>query len=481
MGRAAGIEPEARRKEGPLSSSRSPGRRFAALTLVLLGAGPAAAARDLQDAINQAKDRVLPALVHVQPVLEVYRAGEKGKIAVTGSGVIFSEEGYVLTNNHVVDRAQRVLCTLADQQEVRAAVVGRDVWTDLAVVRLDLAQVEGTLRPAALGVSADLEAGQFVIAMGSPLGLARSISFGVISTVERYFPEARDEEGAPTGAFNTWIQTDAAINPGNSGGPLVNLRGEVIGINARAIPIFGENLGFAIPIDLAKEVAAQLIAHGKVDRSWIGLSWQHLEAASGLVPDADGRGALVASVVAGSPASEVGLEPGDVVLSIDGRALEGRFEEQLPRTRKWIADLPVGQEVDVVWLRRGQERRGRFTPVALEEAQDVELEVKPWGFTARGINDDLARQLRLEDRHGVLVTGVRPNSIAFEAGLRPGDLIRRLEGQPVPNLRVFEQRVSRLIESQKPQVLVEVRRGQAFNWRLLEPIYGAAARPGSSR
>ena len=307
--------------------------------------------------------------------------------------------------------------------------------------------------------------------MGSPLGLARSISLGVVSTVDRYFPEARDQDGTPTGTFNTWIQTDAAINPGNSGGPLVNLRGEVVGINARAIPIFGENLGFAIPIDLAKEVTAQLIAHGHVQRSWIGVSWQHLEAAPGLVNRANGRGALVASVVSGSPANELGLEPGDVVLTLAGRRLQARHEEQLPDLRKWIADLPVGEELEAVYLRRGEERHGILAPAELGSTEEVELEVKAWGFTARALSEELARMLRLEDHQGVLITGVKPNSFAFEAGLRSGDIVRRLDGQPVPSLRVFEQRARRLIEARKPEILFEVRRGRNLNWRLLEPAY----------
>ena len=186
---------------------------------------------------------------------------------------------------------------------------------------------------------------------------------------------------------------------------------------------------------------------------------------------ANGRGALVASIVSGSPADLVGLEPGDVVISVAGRDLHGRHEEQLPTLRKWLADLPTGEEVEVTYLRRGTEMRGALTPDSLEDAEEVVLEVKAWGFTARAISDEMARQLRLEDRLGVLITGVKPNSFAFEAGLRPGDLVRRLDGQPVPSLRVFEQRARRIIEAETSKVLFEVRRGRSLNWRLLEPAY----------
>jgi serine protease Do len=452
-----------------------PSRRLvlAAALLGSVAAGTVAAAgpQDLQSTVYEAKRSVLPALVHIQPILEVYRAGEREKMAVTGSGVILSEDGYVLTNNHVVERAERVTCTLHDQQVVEAELVGRDAFTDLAVIRLDLEEVNGPLQPARLGSSADLEAGQFVMALGSPLGLSRSISLGVISTVERYFQENQSPDGTITGTFNTWIQTDAAINPGNSGGPMVNLHGEVIGINARAIPVFGENLGFAIPIDLAKEVATKLIEDGKVERSWIGVTWQHLEAAPGLVHAPDGQGALVGSVVAGSPASEVGLQPGDVVVALDGRPVVAKHEEELPSLRKWIADLPVGREVAVEFYREEEVQRGTLVTQPLEDPQGTELEIKVWGFTVRSITEEVARLFRLEGRSGVLVTGVKPDSFAFEAGLRRGDIIRRMEEQEVPSLRVFEQRVNRLVEVQKAPILVEMTRGNRINFALLDPVY----------
>jgi serine protease Do len=289
--------------------------------------------------------------------------------------------------------------------------------------------------------------------------------------VERYFPESQSPDGTVTGTFNTWIQTDAAINPGNSGGPMVNLRGEVIGINARAIPVFGENLGFAIPIDLAKEVAGKLIETGEVARSWIGVTWQHLEAAPGLVKAPEGRGALVGSVVVGSPAADMGLEPGDVVVALAGRPVAAKHEEELPGLRKWIADLPVGDEVAIEFYREQEIHQGVLLTQPLEDPQGTELEIKVWGFTVRSITEEVARLFRLEGRSGVLVTGVKPDSFAFEAGLRRGDIIRRMEEQDVPNLRVFEQRVNRLVEVQRAPILVEMTRGSRINFALLDPVY----------
>ena len=244
---------------------------------LLTPAALAASVDGTQKAIYRARDKVFPALVHIEPILQIYRAGEKARMAVTGSGVIFSPDGYVVTNNHVVERAERVTCFLEDQQEVPATVVGRDPETDVAVLKLDLTRVKGRLPYAELGDSSKVQVGEHVMAMGSPLGLARSVSFGVVSSIDRFLPEDQMPAGAATGLYNTWIQTDAAINPGNSGGPLVDLKGRVIGINSRAVPVFGENVGFAIPINLVKEVAKSLMSHGSVQRSWIGAYWQPLK------------------------------------------------------------------------------------------------------------------------------------------------------------------------------------------------------------
>ena len=196
-----------------------PALLLAAAALALAPAPRAVPVDATQKAIYRARDKVFPALVHIEPILQVYRAGEKARMAVTGSGVIFSPEGYVVTNNHVVERAEKVTCFLEDQQEVPATVVGRDPETDVAVLKLDLTRVRGKLPYAELGDSSKVQVGEHVMAMGSPLGLARSVSFGVVSSVDRYLPEDQMPAGAATGLYNTWIQTDAAINPGNSGGP----------------------------------------------------------------------------------------------------------------------------------------------------------------------------------------------------------------------------------------------------------------------
>jgi serine protease Do len=430
-----------------------------------------------QALIFQARDRVLPALVHIQPVLEIYRAGEKGKVAVTGSGVLFSPEGYILTNTHVVGGAQRLTCTLSNQHEIEAKLIGIDPFSDLAVIKIDMTLAGDGVRHAALGDSSALQVGQVVMALGSPLGLARSLSLGVISSLNRYFPESMLPTGAVTGTYNTWIQTDAAINPGNSGGPLVDLEGRVVGINARAIALVGENLGFAIPINMAKEIAAELIARGQIARSWIGVSWQPLQGLGDLLGVSEERGALVASVAPGSPAAQAGLRAGDVVVGLDRHEIAARHEEDLPRLQKVIADLPVGGNVLVSFLRGGQSQSATVTTRDRPGAGTAELECREWGFTVQEVTEEMAQALRLPDRRGVLVSGVKPNSFADEAGLRRNDVLVSLEGHDIPGLKDYEALYTEMVAAGRADVLARVRRGRLVTFHVLRPRKERRAEP----
>jgi serine protease Do len=248
----------------------------------------------LQKRVLQAKQKVMPALVHIEPVKEIFTAGKRIKVQVTGSGMIFSPDGYVLTNNHVAEKAKHVKCTLESREEVYAEVIGLDALTDLAVLKLDLSdRADKQLPFVEFGDSDQIEVGELVLALGSPLGLSRSLSMGVISSIDRYF----EDRGQMVSPFNLWIQTDAAINPGNSGGPLVNLEGKVVGINARAI-FFGENLGFAIPINTAKLVIERIRKEGRVNRSWIGVEWQEIKEYRNYLDLHELDGALIAHMKA---------------------------------------------------------------------------------------------------------------------------------------------------------------------------------------
>jgi serine protease Do len=455
---------------GAPATSRRPAAALAGvLAAVLLPARPHASplpGGELQGAIFAARDAVLPALVHVEPIIELYQRGQKAKAAITGSGVIIDAQGHVVTNNHVVENARRVTCVLYDRRERTAKVVGQDSLTDVAVLLLELRPGE-RVPVAELGRSDALTAGQHVIAMGSPLGLARSISVGVVSTPDRYLPEDFLPSGEITGTYNTWIQTDAAINPGNSGGPLADLTGRVVGINARAVPIFGENLGFAIPINVVWEVAQQLISSGRVTRSWIGVRWQHLKALEGYF-GTEGRGVLVGSLVPAGPADRAGLQPGDVLVDWNGHAVSARFEEELPAFRKMVADEPIGVTVPVRVLRRGSEVALQVTTEQHPHADSREAELGAWGLTARDLTQDLARRRRIKDLAGALVTGVKPSAPAAVAGLQEDDIIREVEGTRIHDTQELLEVAQRLQEAKRRQLLVKADRGATIRVVVIE-------------
>jgi serine protease Do len=440
----------------------------------------------LQNQVFRARDMVMPSLVHIEPILEVFRMGERGNIAVTGSGVIFSADGYVLTNNHVVENATRVTCTLSDQREIAADLIGRDPLTDLAVLKLrDTTPPDGWPH-AVLGDSNALQVGEYVMAMGSPLGLSRSLSVGVISSLDRFIPASQMPSGSPTGLYNTWIQTDAAINPGNSGGPLVSLEGKVIGINARAIPVFGENIGFAIPVSLAREVARDLIATGEVQRSWVGVHWQSTENLAGFfnLGDRDHQGAVVGSITHGSPAEEAGLEAGDVVLEYDGEPVNVLFEEQIPALEKRIASTPVGHQVPLRVLRRGHEQQITMTTQRRAKTEGGQKDHPEWGFTVREVTQEMATSLNLAGAGGVMLTGVKPGSFAAEAGLRPGDLVLSLDDIEIEDLAHWSQAAQEAVEQASSRLLLTVKRGPVRYFVVLKPIYTqptARQAPASSR
>jgi serine protease Do len=434
------------------------------------GAAPGRANTDFQQEIYDARDAVLPALVHVEPILEVYARGQKAKEAVTGSGVIIDDAGHVVTNDHVVANATRVTCILTDKREFTARVVGRDSSTDVAVLALDLGDAK--VPHATLGRSAGLQAGQHVVAMGSPLGLARSLSAGVVSTPDRYFPEDFLPSGEMTGTYNTWVQTDAAINPGNSGGPLVDMEGHVIGINARAVPVFGENIGFAIPIDVVKEVAGQLIASGKVTRSWVGALFQETKSLAGWFGTRERGGVLVGGLFPDGPADHAGLHAGDIIVEWNGKPVSARFEEELPAFRKLVADSPIGATVPMTVVRNGAEMK--LSVITQEEplGQGAETEAGAWGFTVRDITPDLARRRRIEDPTGAYVTGVKPSAPASVAGIEEGDIIREVENEPVKDSAALREKLEALTKDARPSIMLRLERGRTHRVAVLEPPRG---------
>jgi serine protease Do len=345
--------------------------------------------------------------------------GREFKQRSLGSGFIIDGEGYIVTNNHVVENADQIKVRLADEREFDAKIVGRDPKTDLALIRIDDAK---DLSPLKLGDSEKLEVGSWVLAVGSPFGLEQTVTAGIVSAKGRFI-------GA--GPYDDFIQTDASINPGNSGGPLLNMSGEVIGINT-AIIAQGQGIGFAIPVNLAQNIIAQLKEHGSVTRGWMGVGIQDLtpELAQyyGLK---DQKGVLVTQIFPGDPAEKAGIKVKDVIIAVDGKPVGTGRELSAA-----VAGMAVGKEVPVKILREGKEQTVK---VQLAERKDTEQaargqapEPDELGIRATDLNPETARRFGVdENEKGVLVAAVKPGSKADQAGLRQGDIVKEVNRVPV--------------------------------------------------
>ncbi|MEJ5358484.1 MAG: DegQ family serine endoprotease [Desulfobacterales bacterium] len=365
-----------------------------------------------------------------------------------GSGFILDAEGYIVTNNHVIEGADQIKVRLFDEREFDARIVGRDSKTDLALIKIDGAK---DLRPLRLGDSDKLEVGSWVLAVGSPFGLEQTVTAGIVSAKGRFI-------GA--GPYDDFIQTDASINPGNSGGPLLNLQGEVVGINT-AIIAQGQGIGFAIPVNLAQNIIAQLKQRGSVVRGWMGVGIQDLtpELAQyyGLK---EPRGVLVTQVFPGDPADKAGMKVKDVILSIDGKAVHNSRE--LSST---VAGMEVGREVPVKVMRDGKEVTLR---VKLAERKDADQPVRSQapqdsddlGVRAADLNPETARRFGLDpEERGVLIVQVRPGSKADQAGMRQGDVVKEVNRVPVTTVQ--EMRAEYQKARAGETVLFLVKRGGA--------------------
>lgn len=432
---------------------------------------------DVRRMIAFARDRVFPALVNIDVVTVSYWGGKERKATATGSGTIISPEGYVVTNQHVTSNGEKFRVTLADKREAEAELVGEDPLTDLAVLKINLAELGDAaahLPVAAFGDSDELQVGDYVMSMGSPFALSRSVTLGIVSNTGRVFgsgfsqdelEEMELEWGQRTGLFTRWIQHDALINPGNSGGPLVNLKGEIVGVNE----LGGSAIGFAIPSNLARNVVAALIAHGAVPRSDIGVSFKAITRTG------YDHGVLVNSVLQDGPADQAGLKAGDIVTAIDGESMTVEFVEQVPPLLKRIADLPIGGTVTFNVLRDGQPRAApiRITTRKLEKDRGDEAAFRGWGVTGMGITPRMAHELRLSDNTGVLITSVRSGGPAelAEPSMRSGDILRSLDGEAVADLKAFISRYERIMgqDALPEYVLIEFEREGKRHMTLLQP------------
>ncbi|HYV32196.1 MAG TPA: PDZ domain-containing protein, partial [Candidatus Binatia bacterium] len=395
----------------------------------------------LRAAVDAAVSRVKPALVRIQVVSTYYSEGREQKQQNVGSGVIISQEGHLITNHHVAGHGTRFFCTLANREDLEAELVGSDPLTDIAVIKLKPGTA--TVFPVAVfGDSSQVRVGDHVLAMGSPMALSQSVTLGIISNNEmvmpRFFgPFGRMKlDGEDVGLLVRWFGHDAAIYGGNSGGPLVNLRGEIIGINEISL-----GLGGAIPGNLARSVAEQLIAKGKVQRSLLGIEVQPL-----FKHTQDTRGVLVSGVLPGSPAAAAGIHAGDVLLQVGAAAVHVQHEEEMPAFMGLTAGLPTDQETALTVLREGREQIFRARPVAREELYPRPRELQPWGLTVRNLSSLLAKEMKRTNTDGAVVTSVRPGGPAGDAkpALNPGDVILQVNRTAIPNVTALVELTRRL-------------------------------------
>jgi serine protease Do len=411
------------------------------------GAAPSA----LRAQIDVANEKVRRALVRIRVVSTEFRDGREVKMQEVGSGVIITKDGYLVTNHHVAGHAARMFCTLWNREEVEAELIGTDPLTDIAVLKLK-PEKPREFTPASFGDSSLLRVGDSVLAMGSPMALSQSVTLGIISNTEMVLPRFWGSagrfqlDGEDVGALVRWIGHDAAIYGGNSGGPLVNLRGEIVGINEISYGLSG-----AIPANLVKSVARQLMAHGKIERSWLGLDSQPL-----FKEWQDKKGLLIASVSEDSPASEAGLKAGDVLLSLAGQPINVHFDEQMPDFMALTTSLPLGRPVSAVVKRDGKEITVSMTPVERGEIFPKQRELNQWGLTARNFSFLLAREMKRTNLFGVLVTSVRPGGPAGEAkpSLERGDVLVEINGTPVKSVEDLVHRTRVLSEGQTEAVPV---------------------------
>ena len=370
-----------------------------------------------------------------------------------GSGVIIHPEGYILTNEHVVSKATIIKVTLIDKREFDARLVGADIKSDLAVIKIETNE---NLPHISLGRSDDLMIGETVIAIGNPFGLQHTVTTGIISALHRSI------KGGENRVYRGFIQLDASINPGNSGGPLLNIEGSLIGINT-AIFKQAEGIGFAIPINKAKRIINDLIRYGKVRRGWLGVSVQSITKEMLSFFNIERvRGVVVTHIMERSPGARAGLKRGDVILSLENIEVNDKTDYS-----ERVSTYPLGNTINMGILRGGKVESVSLK-VSLLPASRVADYVKIWlGFTVNKIQQSLVRRYHLVTSQGVVVTSVTPNSVSDKIGVQSGDIIRQVNQVKIENEKDF--RAAMVEVAGRDSVLILVQRGQNGYYVTLEP------------
>jgi len=435
-----------------------------------------------QAIIDAAIAKVYPSLARIHVIMESPKGGRMQKMGGTGSGTIIHEDGYILTNHHVAGNGTRVWVRLANKSKVDAVVVGTDPQTDLCVLKMNMDQVPDSMKPLPVATFGDiktLKVGDTVMSMGSPAGVSQSVTLGVVANMEMITPGNGSgvvQDGERVGDLVRWIGHDAIIYFGNSGGPLVNLKGEIIGVNEIGLG----SLGGAIPADIAKYVSDELIANGKVRRSWTGLIPQpRLESRKG------NKGVLVAAVVEHSPADLAGLQAGDIINHFDGVAVDATAKEHLPLFNRVVLGRPVGESVEVKYERAGKSETTQLKTVERSPARGENVSLDAWGVTVRDLTVRSAVALKRDSTDGVRVTSISKSgaSAAAKPALKPGDVILSVHQEKVANLsdlsRITESRLKDRPDDQQEGVdtLVEFER----HGQLLATVVELGKEPNQSK
>ena len=410
----------------------------------------------IETVLIELADQVKPSVVNIAPLStenkpRASRPNSRRPQPGTGSGAIIDKDGYIVTNNHVVRDAKEVEVRLWDQSKYVARVVGQDKDTDLALLKID---ADKELTVVTLGDSSLVRVGQWVMAVGNPFGLDRTVTFGVVSGMGR--------ANMNLSRYENFIQTDASINPGNSGGPLFGLNGEVIGINT-AIMNFARGIGFAIPSNMVQQIVNQLRTDGKVTRGWLGVGIQ------GLTPElaakfsvAENAGVLVNEVFEGDPADKAGILPGDIITKVDGEPVDTPNALSL-----MIATFAPLAEVPIEVIRDGEthtfqsalgERKSETVVASVPSDNDVDSNL---GLNLQALTSDLAEKFKLEDNAGVIISQVEPDSISQRAGLREGDLIKDVDQQEIASIEDFNNAIGKVPPGQSILLRV-IRENRAF-------------------
>ncbi len=416
---------------------------------------------EIQSVITDLAEKTKPSVVSIFPLPMPGRSQDFSGERIpnspgSGSGVIIDQEGHIATNNHVVGDATEVEVRLSDKTKLIAQVIGKDPDTDLAILKVT---TDHHLVSAQFGDSSTIKVGQWVLAVGTPFGLDRTVTLGVVSGIGR--------DNINLSRYENFIQTDASINPGNSGGPLFNLRGEVIGINT-AIINFAQGIGFAIPSNMAKQVLQQLVASGKVVRGWLGVGIQPLTAdLAKKFGVSEGEGVLINEVFESDPAAVAGIKPGDIITKIDGNIVD--TPNKLSRL---IASLPPGATTKIEVVRDSQrlvltvalsERRESVVVASLPQAR---TEIK-LGIDVQDLTGGLAEKFKLRESHGVLITKVETGSLAQAEGLREGDLIKEVNRVEVASVIDFTTSVAKVKHGET--ILLRVLRENRAFYVVLKP------------